>query len=527
MAGVDRMPARLRTGLRAAAQAPATATEIPGRLRAWTRAMPARALVCQRPVARALRVGAALGVVAALLACSSRDAREPERTPASVEQAGHSCPSAPIPRPDARAPDVRPEHEQAAYWLAKLAPEAADAVLLDEAALALLRERVAALPGGWRDPAGDAAADPTLITTELGERLEYLRAKLRAGDFVELEAGALEQAAERIASATEIAAPNLHFVARETPLWCVPTRAGLYTSPANGVVDRDFDRNRCASLHPGEHVRALRRSADGAWTYVDAGHSVGWIDGADEALEPGLTPDRLRARLTGARVWLSADAHGLRHGSSFPLVRRDPDGTTTILVPDPAGPIERTLLAEAPVSLEPWPLTRRRLFEQAFALLGQPYGWGGREGQRDCSRYLLDLFALFDVRLARNSGVQAQLGTRSVDLSPLDEAGKRAAIRAAAESGVVLLYMPGHIMLYLGHDSDGSRGGVEHDYGISALSEYLEPCPGGPDTVYRLDRVAVTTLELGRGTERRAFIERITRMAVFEPLGPTEPAPGP
>jgi hypothetical protein len=76
---------------------------------------------------------------------------------------------------------------------------------------------------------------------------------------------------------------------------------------------------------------------------------------------------------------------------------------------------------------------------------------------------------------------------------------------------VVLLYMPGHILLYLGQDH-------EHDYGISALSEYLVPCPGGPDTMYKLDKVAVTTLELGRGTERRAFIERISKMAIFGPM---------
>jgi hypothetical protein len=222
-----------------------------------------------------------------------------------------------------------------------------------------------------------------------------------------------------------------------------------------------------------------------------------------------LTADAVRERLAGPRLYLTADHAGLRHGSNFALVRSDAEGFT-ILVPGHDGPVERTLPADAPVSDHPWELTRRQLFTQAFSLLEQPYGWGGRDGQRDCSRYLLDLFALFDVRLPRNSGVQAQVGTRSVDLSLLDETSKRAAIREAAQTGVVLLYMPGHIMLYLGHDGD-------NDYGISALSEYLEPCAGGPDTVYKLDKVAVTTLELGRDTERRAFIERIDRMAIFGP----------
>jgi hypothetical protein len=425
-----------------------------------------------------------------------------------VRAVGSDCPSEPIAAQ--RAPDVRPEHERADYWLAKLGPELADQTLLGPDEQAFLRERVAALPGGWRDPLGDVVSDPELVARELRERIDWLRERVAAGKYVELEAGALERASARIDVATPISAPNLHFVARETQLWCIPSTEGLFTTP----IDRDFDRNACASLHPGELVRALRATPDGEWIYVDAGHSVGWIDATSTPLEPGLTVEAARDRLTQPRLYLTADHDDLRHGSSFPLASRDAEGFT-ILVPGLEGPTERRLSTDAPVSESPWPLTRRKLFSQAFAQLEQPYGWGGRAGHRDCSSYLLDLFALFDVRLPRNSAVQAELGTGSVDLSSFDEQTKRQAIREAAQTGVVLLYMPGHILLYLGED-DGE------DFGISALSEYLVPCPGGPDTIHRLDKVAVTSLNLGRGTERRAFIERITRMAVFAP-GVTNP----
>ena len=92
----------------------------------------------------------------------------------------------------------------------------------------------------------------------------------------------------------------------------------------------------------------------------------------------------------------------------------------------------------------------------------------------------------------------------------MDEDAKRAEIRRQAERGLVLLYMPGHIMMYLGQD-EGQQ------YAVSAISEYLVPCVGGPDTVYRLGRVAVTTLELGRGSERTAYIQRITNLVVLAP----------
>ena len=65
-------------------------------------------------------------------------------------------------------------------------------------------------------------------------------------------------------------------------------------------------------------------------------------------------------------------------------------------------------------------------------------------------------------------------------------------------------------MLYLG-ELDGVP------WALSAISEYLVPCAGGGYRTVRLDRVDVTTLELGRGTERTAFIERIAHLAVFGP----------
>jgi hypothetical protein len=456
----------------------------------------------------AVRRLAHVPLLLALLTSCKDDAREATPTPTPSEQpatpASH-CPTEQV--PEQRAPDVRPAHETTEFWLAQLEGVDHDAVLLDEQARTALAQQVAALPGGWRDPTSEAVGDPALIDRELNERLTFLRERVSTGKYVETQAGALERAAERIAAAVPVSEPNLQFVAHETTLWCVPTDEGLYTPP----VDVDFDRNRCSSLHPGELVRALRRTGDGAWIYVDAGHSVGWVDQrTGPTLEPPLSVEAARARVQAQpRVWLINDDGPLRAGSSFP-VRERSDTVVSIEIPSVDGPRVLELTAEAPVRDAALSFTRRTLFEQAFALLGTPYGWGGRAGHRDCSSYLLDLFAQFDIRLPRNSAVQAQVGTRSVDLSQLDEAGKRKAIREAAREGVVLLYMPGHILLYLGVD-----GGV--DYGLSALSEYLTPCAGGPDTVHRLDKVAVTTLELGRGTERRAFIERISRMAVFAP----------
>lgn len=453
-----------------------------------------------------------LALAGSLLACTPR---EPEPTPRSEVAAAPSCPT--TPQVAAQVPDVTPDMRSAAFWLTGHTD--VDAPLVGAAERERLATRLAATSGAWRDPSDPALADPTHVQTELDERLAWLRERVASGKYVEGEAEALEQAALIVGAATPVPeAEALRPIVEETPLWCVPTQAGLYTPPAAGTsatIDRDFDRNQCASLHLGELVRVLRHTD--AWAYVDAGHSVGWI-ALHEASPLGLA--RTREALLTERAqphgyvlddWAPPELEGvaLRAGTRF-LLRDD-----RLVVPRASG--ERLVaFGEAdPVARGPLVPTRRRVLEQAFVQLDDPYGWGGRAGQRDCSSLMLDVFAQFEIPLGRNSAVQSQLGVETIELAGASEADKRAAIRDANARGVVLLYMPGHIMLYLGHHA---LAGVEHDYAISAISEFLTPCPGGPDTVHRLDRVTVSTLELGRGTARRAYLERIERLAVFAPL---------
>jgi hypothetical protein len=199
----------------------------------------------------------------------------------------------------------------------------------------------------------------------------------------------------------------------------------------------------------------------------------------------------------------------VRFGVALP-VRSETADAITVWVAGDDGPVEDTLAA-ADVTLGPTVLTRRELFTRAFAAIGDPYGWGGKDGARDCSQFLLDLFAGFGVPLGRHSSVQAGQGTETIDVAGWSEADKLAAIDAASQRGAVLLYMPGHVMLDVGRAGD-------RRFSISAIAEYVVPCDGGGETLYRLDRVAVTDLELGRGSSRGAFIERITRIAVFGPV---------
>jgi len=315
-------------------------------------------------------------------------------------------------------------------------------------------------------------------------------------------------------------------VLRSTPLRCLPSEEGIYER----AWDLAFDVGQCAQLRWGEPVRVVARGPT-LW-YVWSTYMDGWV--RPDALTPPLSAEQARSYLEPERfiisqrerlpVWGAAGERMLgtaNFGVKLPLVE-DASGGLRVLAPAPSGLASGSIRLGLPangareVSLGYPPLTRRNLLERAFRLLNTPYGWGGVGDQRDCSRLMMDLFAGFGLQLPRNTWHQSQSGNRRVEVGQLDEAAKAKAIESVAEGSVVLLYMPGHIMLYLGRDG-------EHLHAFHLFSGYLVPCPGGGETMQRVNRTVVTALDLGLGGSRRSFLQRITRLVL---LGGREGANG-
>lgn len=403
-------------------------------------------------------IGAAAGTVV-LGACSSTSVVSNNSDGGQPADAG-TCPeklAAPL-----VLPHVTQEQRAASYWIA-LAKDA-DAEILSASAIADHNAALAQHDRGHPndDPLAryDLAApeDPARLKRDLHDRISYMRERIADGRYVDAEGNKLLPAAvapfeksPRVASPGQAAQRALS----DTPLRCGPRDAPLYSAPAAGkAVDAAFDRNSCSTIRKGELVRVI---ADwgGGLRLARTRYAMGWI-GASAKLSPALAP------------------------------------------------------AEVAAATPTRPLTRRALYEKAFAYLDQPYGWGGQQGGRDCSRFLMDVFGAFGLELPRHSGLQAQAGSMSIDVEKVGADEERLAmIDAAHERGAVLLHFPGHIMLYLGRSREGTP------MAIHAFAEYLEPCAGGGDSLRVVDRIQVSDLSLGKQTTRRSFLERITRITVL------------
>lgn len=126
------------------------------------------------------------------------------------------------------------------------------------------------------------------------------------------------------------------------------------------------------------------------------------------------------------------------------------------------------------------------------SLLGEPYGWGGFAFYRDCSLFLKDYFATFGIWLPRNSLSQSKIG-KKFDLKNMDNKKKKAFIIENAKPYETILYMPGHVMLYIGHKKNDII--VLHDaWGIRTKDKQR----------ILISSIAITSAEIGKNLKNVA-----------------------
>lgn len=439
------------------------------------------------------RIAAGL-LTAVLAACAT----QPSSTPAASPQ------SATIPAPrngsaGLLVPGVSPEQLHADYWLAR-SPDA-DRIRLDAA-------QVAALDAEQfqRDPTFnrlDAFPDAFIGTQvrdwieHLGKRPSDLLAKNGSAiDKRQIDEWMASRALDRIPASVP---PRWAIVTRRADLRTFPTDVRVFRN-AQGIRER-IDRFQESALFPGTPVTVLHASRDGEWVFVASPTYKAWMHRAPLAYAPRadvlafahaatqrvIAPHLLldgRQLDMSTMVALAADGKAILpvRGNDGQLARRE----ATL----PAGSTVAGALA----------YSERNLLDQAFRLLGEPYGWGHADGTRDCSGFVSDVYRSVGVQLARNTGDQRDspvLQTQRFD----DHSTRvqRLAALAKAQPGD-LIFIPGHVMMVIGH-LDGRTWVIHDTPGVRINDDAGNPQP------YPLDGVSVTPLEPLRADAQRDFID--------------------
>lgn len=321
--------------------------------------------------------------------------------------------------------------------------------------------------------------------------------------------------------ASYIKSTNQDAVKAENPVrfGLVVKRSILRTFPTFDRVfkwgkDRDLDRFQESGLFPGDAVAILHVSKDKQWVLVQSYNYLAWMPKQDVAIGDkaaisAFKNDETFIVVTGSKVFTNYVPNDkaisniqLDMGIRLPLAKRSEYSNTlygqnpfaNYIVKLPVRNAEGKLalkLVPIPrgqdIRVGYLPFTKQNLVVQSFKFLGERYGWGHDYNGRDCTGFIGEIYKSFGLLMPRNSGQQAKgaYGQNNFFVKGTAKADKLKAIESMQVGD--LIYIPGHVMMYLGQDNE--KPYIIHDVkGLSYIDE--------SDEVYRgtLNGVSVTPL---------------------------------
>lgn len=309
---------------------------------------------------------------------------------------------------------------------------------------------------------------------------------------------------------------------RQTSLREIPTNEIKSDIPAEDLDKYPFDYFQYSLLPPGMPLLIGHTSADGNWHYIECPIAGGWVNARDVApvddafkalwrsgRYAALTMDNVTLPGTGER---GADSKaGI--GALLPLMDSAPGAKLKVLVPVRekngfAGVAEIELDSQQACQ-QPLALTPGNVARIGNVMMGQPYGWGGTLGRRDCSAMIRDLFTPFGIWLPRNSAAQARRG-EVMSLAGMSNDEKDAAILKNGVPFLSLVGLPGHITLYIGQWRN--QAALFHNaWGLRVIRN------GNDDERFVIGRAVVTSIlpgmELPNLYRPRTFASRIRSLS--------------
>ncbi len=311
--------------------------------------------------------------------------------------------------------------------------------------------------------------------------------------------------------------PAWGIITARTSLRRFPTNEAFYDKP----FGNEFDRFQYSTLECGDPIVVLHRTLDSTWSFIQTTYTMGWVPSASVAIGDHKTVLAFSRSsplvATGSMIPVYTDPAFAVHAVSIPMGTKLPfveqkDRYYSVTLPwrAPDGSLKFTtgyLKPDADVHVGFLPYTARNFYQQVFKLVGQAYGWGDLFDGRDCSRLVMDVFSAFGFNMPRNSRRQASFNPAGQkDTEGLAEKDKLGILKSL-EGWPALLYMPGHIMIYLG-TIDGRV------YAIHSAWSWRESRIIGKRTVMA-GRVVVSDIARGTGS-RGSLLKRVTAVI---PLG--------
>ena len=387
--------------------------------------------------------------------------------------------------------------EEAGYWLSKVNDP--DEVLLTTDEIAALNKNMDHYwATDWNSGYYDVETFPeTVAADELKARIEKVDVKNRGlyckGQLVTSDQWEEAYKNLNLDALSDSVTVSYGITVNNTAMYDFPTaeiHTGADLNEAENALQQSY-------LRMNEPVIVILESADTAWYYVVAQEYIGWIESKDCALfENKQAWMDYYKQDNFLMVTEDCKINGIEGdvlmGTKLYLAENSQD----ICVPkrNEQEEIELTYVSvssDAKVNEGYLPFTAENVLTLAFKELGEPYGWGGIHGDRDCSLYIMHIYDCFGIELPRNSGMQMKIPEMRAKAEGMSVAEKEAVL-AETNPGAIL-GISGHVMLYLGEDNG------QH-YVISMLGSYIpeEVSENFGDHIVSAQKCMINTLDVHR-----------------------------
>ncbi|MDR2081897.1 MAG: SH3 domain-containing protein [Campylobacteraceae bacterium] len=306
----------------------------------------------------------------------------------------------------------------------------------------------------------------------------------------------------------------------ESHLRVLPTDKPLFVKKANDESGYPFDYAQNSLLGIMQPLLISHYSKDFAWAFVESAFAAGWV----KTSEIALIDEQLTVKIKNAdKIVITKDnaplyfenglfAHYIKMGATLPLLNSDGENYKAfIVISDASKNAKEAVVTVNKEYAAPFPLefNEKNVKKAVNELLGENYGWGGLYNNRDCSAMTKDFFSLFGIWLSRNSRAQKNTAVY-LDISNLTVAQKEEMLTEFGVPYLTLVYMPGHIMLYIG-ENDG-RALIMHN--IWALTN-------SKNKKFLIGKSIVSDLFIGKNLpdmeEKNLLIGKIQGFTVFAP----------
>jgi hypothetical protein len=320
---------------------------------------------------------------------------------------------------------------------------------------------------------------------------------------------------------------------RNTNLRELPTNSPHFHMSDGDSWAWPFDNLQRSSAPANTPILVCHLSADKSWALVETSFTYGWIPVEDFASVDGefvktwesghyavIIRDQTSVLDENGRFLVRASV-----GHIFPLTECSADRMEMMIAVSDRNRqavIRRGFVSAEAAAEKPLRFNIVNAAKIANELIGEPYGWGGLYGNRDCSSMTRDFFAVFGIWLPRHSEDQVKEAGTYINLQGLPPAEKEKIIMEKGVPYLSLLWRKGHVMLYIGQ-KDGRALIFHNIWGIRTKDL------AGREGRKIIGQAVITTLQPGQelrdiDSATGSLLDNIAAMNILAPVNQERPS---